>query len=135
MKWPHLLYTQQKQGEYVVTASDGINTYVVTITDSLCSAKSTCVPQCTALECLYLCRRQIRCTCWDYQEGHLCKHCHKVKTTTNSAHINQKCISNPQPATYTFNPWFNKRDHAGQFITVCVHRYYCYNYMSSIMHY
>ena len=24
MKWPHLLYTQEKQGEYVVTASDDI---------------------------------------------------------------------------------------------------------------
>jgi hypothetical protein len=20
----------------------------------------------------------ISCTCWDYSEGHLCKHCHKV---------------------------------------------------------
>ena len=44
-----------------------------------CSKEPNCVPQCTASECRFLCRHQVTCTCWDYKEGHLCKHCHKVR--------------------------------------------------------
>jgi len=38
------------------------------------------MPHCEADECHYLCRHNfmITCTCYDYQQGHLCKHTHKV---------------------------------------------------------
>lgn len=52
---------------------------MVTVSSNSCADEPKCVPQCAASECVYLCRHQIYCTCWDYLAGHLCKHCHKVK--------------------------------------------------------
>ena len=79
-------------------SSDGADTYVVTTMDQRCQYKD-CVPQCTASECTYLCRHQIECTCLDYQEGHLCKHSHKVKAMSNNADCDTK--NTPQAI---FNP-------------------------------
>ena len=33
-----------------------------------------CIPQCTEPECGYMCRHCVQCTCYDYIQGHLCKH-------------------------------------------------------------
>ena len=108
--------TQEHEGKYEVTASDGSSTYEVTLCSGQCSAQ-TCVPQCTATECVYLCRHQIRCTCWDYKEGHLCKHCHKVRALSSGS--GDTCVGNPEPVLLTFNPPISNRDHTG----------YTYTYM------
>ena len=67
---------EHEKGKYEVKSSGGVSTYVVTICGTQCSHKASCIPQCTASECQYLRRHMISCTFWDYQEGHLCKHCH-----------------------------------------------------------
>ena len=74
----------------MIKASDGTGTYVVTTMAQECQDKR-CVPQCTAPECTFLCRHQIKCTCVDYQEGHLCKHTHKVRALSNSAGCDTLC--------------------------------------------
>ena len=52
--------------------------YSVVITSTECPCKPDCMPQCTDNPCCYLCRHMVTCTCYDYQHGHLCKHCHRI---------------------------------------------------------
>ena len=110
------IFTQEREGKYIVKASDGTSTYDVTLCTTQCPAQSTCVPQCTTSECMYLCRHLITCTCWDYQEGHLCKHCHKVRSIAGGAcndSDNQRSIDDPGSLAYTVNPNVSNRDHTG----------------------
>ena len=62
------------------------------------------MPHCDEDGCCYLCRHMITCTCFDYQQGHLCKHSHKVYTvyqqrqnfTNATAEVTEDhAISNP----------------------------------------
>ena len=43
-----------------------------------CAFGDKCVPHCPAPECYQLCCNIMKCTCMDYQKGHICKHIHKV---------------------------------------------------------
>ena len=55
----------------------------------------------------YLCRHQISCTCWDYSEGHLCKHCHKVRAVSSGACSDANDCSgaeDPISSSFAFNP-------------------------------
>ena len=82
-------------------ARDGQDTYEVIITATECSEEPNCVPQCTATECTFLCRHQISCTCLDYKQGHLCKHCHKVRAMCDASNA-----VDPTPAlpVFSFSP-------------------------------
>lgn len=62
------------------------------------------MPHCDEDGCCYLCRHMITCTCYDYQQGHLCKHSHKVYnvyqqgqnfTNTTDEATEDHVISNP----------------------------------------
>ena len=88
------------EGKYLVQAQEGQTAYEVTITATQCLKEPNCVPQCTSKECDFLCRHQISCTCWDYQEGHLCKHCHKVRSISRSTDYN----ADPRPQSFSFTP-------------------------------
>lgn len=110
---------EHEEGKYEVKSSDGVSTYVVTICGIQCSHKTSCIPQCTASECQYLCRHMISCTCWDYQEGHLCKHCHKIKAMNNPAgsgntQQDQSGAGDSSPLEFAFNPQSCIRDQAGK---------------------
>ena len=53
-------------------------TYTVRIVSKNCLQQPDCIPQCSEVQCKYLCRHMVQCTCFDYVHGHLCKHAHKV---------------------------------------------------------
>ena len=102
-----ILKSRKMTQKYIVQASDGKSTYVVTVLATQCCEQPNCVPQCTASECTYLCRHQISCTCWDYSEGHLCKHCHKVRAVSSGACSDANdCSSAEDPisSSFVFNP-------------------------------
>ena len=42
-------------------------------------------------------------TCLDYKEGHLCKHCHKLRAMEGHSNAFDKCDSSPLN-DYTFTP-------------------------------
>ena len=65
----------------VRSCTDSNKHYTVTIISAVCGDKPGCIPQCNSTQCQYLCRHMISCTCWDYSEGYLCKHSHKVWST------------------------------------------------------
>lgn len=75
----NFLHKEDKINHYEIVSSDAKTQYLVNILSSDCPNQPNCMPQCTEDECLYLCRHMITCTCYDYQQGHLCKHTHKVK--------------------------------------------------------
>lgn len=62
----------------VCSQTDERNQYTVQNLKEECS-ETNCTPSCTAKECVYLCRHIFQCTCYDYKNGHLCKHVHAVK--------------------------------------------------------
>ena len=42
---------------------------------------SGCSLKCTKAECGCLCRHMYKCECYDYANGHICKHTHAVQAT------------------------------------------------------
>ena len=109
--------------DYIVKASHCELTYQVTLSDQQCP-NHRCVPQCTEPECVYLCRHLIKYNCLDYQEGHLCKHCHKVKAMGfgESENLNPEKPAEP----FIFNPPSNSTNHLGKLYTIC---YTCHEIM------
>ena len=64
----------------VPTTSDSYQA-VYTITETtppLCEWKCTGVKVCRMEECEYLCYHMYKCQCYDFKNGHLCKHIHCV---------------------------------------------------------
>lgn len=64
---------------------------------NMCSERPNCVPQCSQAECEYLCRHMLKCTCMDYNQGHLCKHVHKVSLIA--------CITNIHSSIMYIHMW------------------------------
>lgn len=60
------------------SAGEECTYYTVLILSANCPQEPDCIPQCCELQCGYLCRHMVQCTCLDYVHGHLCKHAHKV---------------------------------------------------------
>ena len=53
--------------------------YTITETTSpLCEWKCTGVHVCMMEECEYLCYHMYQCQCYDFMNGHICKHIHRV---------------------------------------------------------
>lgn len=91
-------YTNLRSSEYQLQSSSGTSeTYIVTLVAGECKLRPSCVPQCTMPECQYLCRHTYKCTCYDYQHGHLCKHVHKVHAFRNGSVMNN--INNARKTT------------------------------------
>lgn len=66
--------------------------------------QTNCTPSCSAKECVYLCRHILQCTCYDYKNGHLCKHVHAVKALcTPQEELEMDDIA-PPPITMTTKP-------------------------------
>ena len=59
--------------------------YTVTKVADQC-AKDCCGPMCTKAECNQLCIHMYTCdkTCYDFNNGHICKHIHRVHTLHHS---------------------------------------------------
>ena len=97
------IFSKQKTGSntYSVKASEGAQIYHVTLLDQR-RPEQRCVPQCTEPECLYLCRHQITCTCRDYQQRHLCTHCHKVRAMDSGEDESE--VQEDQDEPLMFNP-------------------------------
>jgi len=69
---------QDVKGIYAVKSSDEKSEYAVSIISETCKLEQECVPHCIDNPCGFLCRHMVKCTCYDYQHGHLCKHAHKI---------------------------------------------------------
>lgn len=72
---PDSSVTLINDNQYQVRSSE--STYTVQIL-SHCQEQPSCVPQCSKVQCKYLCRHMAQCSCIDYIHGHICKHAHKV---------------------------------------------------------
>ena len=64
---------------FAVSSSKNDKVYKVTIRSVTCSDQPRCIAHCKEMECIYLCRHMVQCSCIDYVHGHLCKHAHKVQ--------------------------------------------------------
>ena len=78
----------------------------------------------------------ISCTCWDYQESNLCKHCHKIKAVNSSSgsgdtHPDQSGTSDSSPLQFAFNPQPYIRDEVGKHI---IEVYISYIHMYTHVH-
>ena len=51
---------------------------IMETTPPLCEWKCTGVQVCMMEECKYLCYHMYKCQCYDFKNGHLCKHIHRV---------------------------------------------------------
>ena len=84
IKFMQIFELQEEEMEHAVTytvaSQSSQMSHTVTIIASECPQGKGCIPQCTKANCLFLCRHMIRCTCYDYSHGHLCKHVHKVQS-------------------------------------------------------
>ena len=73
----------------------------------------------------------ISCTCYDYSEGHLCKHCHKVWGSSN--HMEPKmevCTEDLTNVSYGHDPEVKLERRAGIFYCDCIlyiHEFYFSN--------
>ena len=103
-------------GECLHTSSFGWKHYLRSRdSKGCCTAQLECVPQCTELECGFLCRHTNSCTCWDYREGHLCKHCQKIRAITfmssGRRHVMQQHLI---PPLFTSNTQPSSRENEGK---------------------
>lgn len=118
-----IIIIQEKcDGVYNVSScSDSDKQYEVVVNAQLCPDKPACIPQCTSDKCHYLCRHMISCTCFDYAEWHLCKHCHKVWCTRND----MKVVMDNQVTnvTYGYDPEVKVEKRAG-IIVVILYTYF-----------
>ena len=71
------------ENSYTLQSSNTV--YQLTISSENCTDKPHCIPQCNDLQCRYLCRHMVKCSCLDYLHGHLCKLTHKV----NPYHVHE----------------------------------------------
>ena len=80
------------ENSYTLQSSNTV--YQLTISSENCTDKPHCIPQCNDLECRYLCRHMVKCSCLDYLHGHLCKHTHKVNpyNVHEYMHVYCNCI-------------------------------------------
>ena len=68
-------------------SGDGKMYYSVIVTSTECPYEPDCMPHCIDSPCCYLCRHMVTCTCYDYQHGHLCKHCHRIYCLQNQQSV------------------------------------------------
>ena len=66
---------------------EGYSVSLVLTTCSVCSftGELGLLPICTAPECQFLCVHMYNCdsTCYDFNNGHICKHIHRVHSLVN----------------------------------------------------
>ena len=78
----NFLYQAISSNTWYIPSFSGISTngYLVTnVTDSC--AECTDSMLCKKGECKHLCRHMYLCSCYDYNNGHLCKHIHRVHSS------------------------------------------------------
>ena len=112
----------------VLSYTDANKHYTVTVISSMCGDKPACIPQCTSVKCQYLCRHMISCTCWDYIEGHLCKHCHKVRSNYCRAAENLDLEPAQDPGLgydFGYNPEVEKETNAGEYTPIIKYSSVC----------
>lgn len=118
-----VLISMKQSGVYdVLSCTDTSKHYTVTVTSSMCGDKPACIPQCTSVKCQYLCRHMVSCTCWDYIEGHLCKHCHKVWSNYCRAAENLEPPQDPGLVCddFGYNPEVEKETNAGEYTAAII---------------
>ena len=71
--------------------------------DAICTLPG-CNIKCTNPECGFVCRHMYSCECYDYANGHICKHIHAVCIHINAVSGNTRSSGNPVPLTYTPTP-------------------------------
>ena len=54
--------------------------YMVTTVQDSCAECAECTDSllCKEVQCNFLCRHMYACSCYDFQNGHLCKHVHRI---------------------------------------------------------
>ena len=107
---------QEVEGKYLVQAQSGQGVYTVAIVSKECLQRPNCVPSCNLSRCNFLCRHQITCTCLDYMEGHLCKHCHKIKAMDRNLDVCDMSHDYPPLNDYSFAPIPHSSERAGIFM-------------------
>ena len=75
-----------QEGVWNVQSQTGLSEdgYCVTKKSDTCSL-SVCNIRCTKPECGYMCRHMYSCECYDFANGHICKHVHAVHIHVNTA--------------------------------------------------
>ena len=105
----------------MLSCSDSNKHYKVIVNAKWCSEKPASIPQCTSDRCHFLCRHMISCTCYDYSEGHLCKHCHNVWGSSN--HMEPKmevCTEDLTNVSYGHDPEVKLERRAGIYYCDCI---------------
>ena len=67
------------------SSPDGYDVLQILINCSECGINSTDKTVCTKEECGFLCYHMYKCgsSCYDYNNGHICKHIHRVHSLMN----------------------------------------------------
>lgn len=68
------------------TAHTSTESYLVTMTDQSCPM-ACCSLKCTTPQCKGLCRHMYSCQCYDYSNGHICKHIHAVAMQNTDSEV------------------------------------------------
>ncbi len=85
-----------EDGSWIINSQSGCNlngyrVEVISSTCSKCSASSHLQERnvCLAAECQYLCPHMYKCdsSCYEYNNGHICKHIHRVHSLENSTDV------------------------------------------------
>ena len=107
------------------TASTSTDSYSVVMTAQGCSVAS-CSLKCTGAQCNRVCRHMYTCECYDYSNGHLCKHIHAVamQTGMESDPPQTESMSTTEPCELTTPALIQKENEAPgtmYAIQCCVH--------------
>ena len=76
--------------------------YSVTEKNDVCS-QSVCRIKCSRSECGSLCRHMYDCECYDYANGHSCKHIHAVRIHNHMSATSDEVNATEACATPVFN--------------------------------
>lgn len=85
----------------ITSDTDSSNNYTIIKMSSECTA-TVCAVKCIEKECLGLCRHMYQCSCYDYHNGHVCKHLHRLhsllqqQSSSTSDSTPQLLLAQPQ---------------------------------------
>ena len=83
--------------------------YSVTEKNGVCS-QSVCHIKCSRSECGSLCRHMYDCECYDYANGHICKHIHAVRIHNHMRATSDEANATEACATPVFNTASDKEN-------------------------
>ena len=71
---------QVNENTFSIVSKDKL--YTVNVDKQKCN-ETHCYTKCQKVPCIDLCRHLLSCNCFDYGEGNICKHLHKIQSMLN----------------------------------------------------